>query len=69
VNLDLFPKESQETEVESIVVTPSISSSNESLELFAMVHQVTPNVFLLVNIWSSFLSFFIFLSVIVMFYH
>ena len=69
MNLDLFPKESQETEVESIVVTPSISSSNESLELFAMVHQVTPNVFLLVNIWSSFLSFFIFLSVIVMFYH
>jgi len=38
LNLDSFPKESPEIEVESIVVTSSISSFSESLELFAIVH-------------------------------
>ena len=38
LKLDLFPKESQETEVESMVVTPSVFSSSESLEFFTIVH-------------------------------
>ena len=42
--MDPFPKESRETKVESIVITSSISSSSESLDFFAMVHQVTPSV-------------------------
>jgi len=38
LNLDPFPKESHETEVEYKVVTPSIFSSSESLEFFVMLH-------------------------------
>ena len=39
--LGAFSKESQEIEVEFIVITLSVSSSSESLEFFAIVHQVT----------------------------
>ena len=38
LNLDPFSKESRETEIASIVVTPTISFSSESLDFFAMVH-------------------------------
>ena len=40
LNLNPFSKESQEIEVELIVVAPSVSSSSESLEFFVMVHKV-----------------------------
>jgi len=50
LHLDPFPKESQEIDVESIVVTPSVSSSSKSLEFYAMVHQDTPSVSPLVHI-------------------
>jgi len=38
LKLDLFPKESQETEVKYMVITPSVFSSSESLEFFTIVH-------------------------------
>ena len=51
LNLDPFSKESRETEIASIVVTPTISFSSESLVFFAMVYQVTLSIFfLLVNV-------------------
>jgi len=34
-------QESQETEIESIITTPSMSSSSESLEFLAMLYQVS----------------------------
>jgi len=44
LNLDSFSKESQErNRGESIVIIPSVFFSSESLELFVMVHQVTPS--------------------------
>jgi len=34
-------QQSKETKIESIVTTSSVSSSNESLEFLAMLHQVS----------------------------
>ena len=59
LKLNLFPKKSQETEVEFIVVTPNVSSSNGSLEFFAIFHQVT----LSVSSSSECLEFFEFVQV------
>jgi len=50
------------------VVTLRVSSFSKSLKFIAIVHQVTC-ISSFVNIWSSFLSFFRFLEIIVMLYH
>jgi len=69
LNLDPFPKESLKTEVESIVVTPNVFSSNESLEFFAVIHHVIPSISSFSECLEFFLQFLQILSVLVMLYH
>jgi len=57
LNLNPFSKESQEIEVELIVVAPSVSSSSESLEFFVMVHKVTYSVFSFIECLEFFFEF------------
>jgi len=42
--LESFSWKGQEIAVESIVVTPNVFSSSESLEFFTMIYQVTHHV-------------------------
>jgi len=58
LHLDSFPKESQETDVVSIVVTPCVSSFSAPLEFVAIVHYVTPSV----SSFSECLEFFLVFS-------
>ena len=51
----------------SYVVAFNFFSSSELVKFFTMLHQVTPSIFL-VNVWSYFLIFVIFLLVLVMLY-
>ena len=53
--LEFFSWKGQEIAVESIVVTPNVFFSSESLEFFTMVHQVTHSVYS----FSEYLEFFL----------
>jgi len=62
-------QESQETEIESIVATLSMSFSSESLEFIAMLHEVSSGVSSFSGCLKFSPKFFQMLSVLVMVYH
>ena len=62
-------RESQETKIESIVTTLSVSFSNESLEFLIMLRELVHSFPLLVSVWSSLLSSFRFLLALLMLYY